>query len=936
MRKSLFLLFLIFIATSGSKAQTWTRMQSWGLDLETLSWINDSVGYAAGEDLLIRSQDRGVTWKEVDFLPNERVLGLAFLSETIGIGVGENGMIIRTSDGGNTWSEINSPTGNNLKTIAFFDETLVLVLGEGNLILTSNDLGLTWIERNSFPSIGINDLTFASSDSIFIVGESGQIQLSVDQGETWIPKSTSTSESLNKLAFSSQGVGFAVGQNGTIIRSMDGGENWLSLNSTVSVNLNDVDVSPTNTNNIIVVGEEATALRSTNGGNSFGKANLGAGNIRNLSQVKFLPAQNTAFAIGKDGYLISSTNGGGSWTTRLAGIRNDFTDTDFKTDRFGFFAGANGAFYLTGNGGLSIISRPLPEDLDIISLDFWNTGFGYVSGADGRMFRTGNGGNSWVNVSAPTSENINGFYLFAPSVLYIAGNSGYIARSFESGGNWNAEVEANTTENLKDVTFFDFQVGFAMGDNGQISWSNGGNVWENIPKLTDENLNALAKVDSSTAIIVGQNGVILKSEDKARTWRRINVPFTENIKDVDFWDDKLGLAAGDNGFTIQTKDGGETWTRIPTGTRSNLSAVSIGNPLVAFAVGEDGTLLNYTCFPPGPLSEISGSMTSCLGRQTYRIDEPQVEGAFIEWRVDGGKILRGQGTSSIEVEWEIPGRNAVLVTNENFCGNGDTSALEVTVSDIPPSILQIQGTGAVCTELENKYSVTSLPGVDFQWQVTGGNIISGQGNSEIIVAWEEKGLQEVRLIMENTCGKSNQIILPVQVSSPPEQPSEIVGEALLGLGEAVYEIEAVSGVNYTWEIPSSAGRITSGQGSPRVTIQWENEGEFTITVTPRNECDEGAAQTLSVEVNIITSLEPELNQDLKIYPNPSQGKLWIEASDLSQWSNVEVISSNGMLIRSMEINLGTRRIEFNQLPRGLFLVRLTGQKDVIVRKVLVQ
>lgn len=136
--------------------------------------------------------------------------------------------------------------------------------------------------------------------------------------------------------------------------------------------------------------------------------------------------------------------------------------------------------------------------------------------------------------------------------------------SFDSGSTWDAAgIQTNTDENLRDITFFDFQVGFAMGNNGQISWSNGGNTWENLPKLTSENLNALSKLDSSTAVIVGDKGVILKSEDMAKTWRKIEVPFTENFNAVDFWDEYLGFISADNGLVLQTKDGENLGFRSP-------------------------------------------------------------------------------------------------------------------------------------------------------------------------------------------------------------------------------------------------------------------------------------------------------------------------------------------------------------------------------------
>lgn len=246
--------------------------------------------------------------------------------------------------------------------------------------------------------------------------------------------------------------------------------------SPVNTILRKESISPIDIRIITVVGYNATALRSTNSGTTFNRLNLGALNQRNLVDVEFKSGSNLVFSLGKDGYLLKASNTAGSYVQALAGIRNNFTGTDFKSDRVGLISGVKVRFFLTTNAAVSLIYRPLPEPVDQVRLDFWNTSIGFVSGAAGKIYRTGNSGSSWVAVPAQTTQTVNGFYLFAPSVAYIAGNNGYIARSFDSGGTWDSNVASNTLKNLRDITFFDFQDGSAMRDKGQISWSNGRNV----------------------------------------------------------------------------------------------------------------------------------------------------------------------------------------------------------------------------------------------------------------------------------------------------------------------------------------------------------------------------------------------------------------------------------------------------------------------------
>lgn len=936
MQKKLGLFLIGMVLGTQLFSQTLIRMQSWGLNLESIAWLDENVGYSVGENLIIRTSDGGNTWEELPVRFDGKLLDVAFWDETSGVAVGEHGLVLHTQDAGNTWTQRASGTTRTLKSVSISSENKILATSDNGQILLSTNKGETWSKLNSGTSQSLNELNFINADTAYLVGNQGLILRTYTAGQQWTPLVSGTSQNLNGIAFSDTQIGYAVGEGGSILKTLDGGETWAPQTSPVSTDLNKVAISPLDSRIVTVVGDFATALRSTNSGATFGKANLGTANTRNLLALAFKPSSNTVFTVGQDGYLLTSTNAGSSYSQRLAGIRNDFSGIDFKTALAGHIVGQSGADYLTSNGAASLVSRPIPEGIDIVGMDYWNTSFGYVGAAEGKIYRTANGGSTWVPVPAQTPETITGFYLFAPSVLYITGTNGYIARSFDSGGTWDAAgIQTNTSENLRDITYFDYQVGFAIGDNGQVSWSNGGNVWENLPKLTSEDLNALAKLDSNSALVVGDAGVILKSVDKAKTWRKITVPYTENLNSVDFWDEYLGFASGDNGLILQTKDGGETWVKIPSGTIRNLTGVSVGTPTVAFAVGDDGTILRYECIPPTELSEITGEDQLCLTVGNYSIEDSGIPGAELVWRVDGGEIISGQGTSQVEVLWKIPGRNGIFVSMENFCGNGKTSSMEVTVSAIPSAAVEIKGNGSVCLDDTSSYSLPAQEGVTYAWQASGGELVEGQGTSEVKVKWNSQGIQELRVIQENNCGKADPVLMPIAVNRPPDQPGEIQGKTQTGLWEEEYEVPAQDAVNFKWNIPNGGGRILQGQGTERVTVLWEKEGDFQLSVTPENECNEGVARILNVNVNVITGLPEKEDLNLRVFPNPSSGTVSIQFGS-SSYKRLQVINPLGQVIRSVELTNDTEEITLEHLPRGMNLIRLYTASSVLVRKVIVQ
>lgn len=936
MQKTIGLFLIGMLLSAQLFSQTWARMQSWGLDLESIEWVDENLGFAVGENLIIRTSDGGNMWEELPVNFEGMLLDVAFWNQNEGLAVGENGLILKTLDSGNTWNQIPSGNTQTLKSVAISSGNKTFAVSEDGQILYSSNKGETWTMLNSGTDQSLNDIFFIHSDTAYISGNQGMILRSYDGGNQWSTLNSGLTANLNGIAFSTPLIGYAVGDEGTIIKTLDGGENWTPQVSPVTADLQKVAISPLDIRIVTVVGDSATALRSTNSGSTFGKANLGAANTRNLKALGFKPTSNLVFAVGQDGYLISSTNAGSSYNQRMAGIRNDFTGSDFKSDRVGHITGQNGADYVTSNGAGSVVYRPIPEEIDIAGMDYWSTSFGYVGGVDGKIYRTGNSGSTWVPVPAQTSDTITGFYLFAPSVIYATGTNGYIARSFDSGGTWDAAgIQSNTAENLRDITFFDYQVGFAIGGNGQISWSNGGNVWENLPKLTTEDLNSLSKLDSNTAVIVGDAGVILKSEDMAKSWRKINVPFTENFTSVDFWDEFLGFISGENGLILQTKDGGESWSQIPSGTSRNLNGISVGTPTIAFAVGDDGTILRYECIPPTDLSAITGENKRCLTLGHYSITNSVIPEAQLIWRVDGGEIISGQGTTEIEVLWKTPGRNGVYVSMENFCGNGKTSSMEVIVSAIPPTSIQIEGNGAVCLEGTEVYSLPNLAGVTYTWEATGGEVLEGQGTSQIQVKWNASGSQELRVVQENPCGKAAAVLKPIVVNMPPDQPGEIEGESQTGLWESEYEVPEQEEVNFKWSISDEGGRILQGQGTEKITVLWEKEGDFQLTATPENECNEGEARILHVNVNIITSIPEEEDLNIRIFPNPSSGTVTLELGG-GNYESLKVMNAFGQVIQSVELANGIRVITLEHLPRGMNLIQLYTESSVVVRKVIVR
>ena len=105
----------------------------------------------------------------------------------------------------------------------------------------------------------------------------------------------------------------------------------------------------------------------------------------------------SAWAVGNGGALLTTTNGGVSWTrgpqTSAAG---GLTDVQFYSTNFGWIAGEDGMILQTANRGAFWIARSTRTDATLRALYFVNDKTGWAVGDNGTILYTVDGGVFWV------------------------------------------------------------------------------------------------------------------------------------------------------------------------------------------------------------------------------------------------------------------------------------------------------------------------------------------------------------------------------------------------------------------------------------------------------------------------------------------------------------------------------------------------------------
>lgn len=123
----------------------------------------------------------------------------------------------------------------------------------------------------------------------------------------------------------------------------------------------------------------------------------------------------------------------------------------------------------------------------------------------------------------------------------------------------------------------------------------------------------------------------------------------------------------------------------------------------------------------------------CNG-STHTYTTTATPGNTFVWEVTNGTIVTGQNTNTVEVIWGGVGIGTIAVTETVPGSDCITKLLDsIDVRRTPTPV--ISGNTNPCAVSIETYSTAQVDGNSYNWAVTGGTIVSGQGTNEITVQW---------------------------------------------------------------------------------------------------------------------------------------------------------------------------------------------------------
>ncbi len=337
------------------------------------------------------------------------------------------------------------------------------------------------------------------------------------------------------------------------------------------------------------------------------------------------------------------------------------------------------------------------------------------------------------------------------------------------------------------------------------------------------------------------------------------------------------------------------------GTTANSITVSAAGSFTVRAISAAGctsavssaTAVTINASPSVPT--ISGTASFCAGENTtLSVASPAANTTYL-W---------SNGTTANSITVSEAGSFTVRAISAAGCTSAVSQATAITVNALP-NIPSISGTASFCAGENTTLSVANpAANITYLWS---------NGTTANSITVSAAGSFTVRAISAAGCTSAVSPATAVTINALPM--------AMISQAGNVLSVMEVANATYQWLLEGQP--ITNATGINYTALV---NGNYSVRVT-LNGCN-AISNTINVQV---TSIANKLDASVKVYPNPSNGIVYLETENLGD-VQISVTDALGRTVISQRAEQTKTAIH---LPKGLYFVRVQNREGMSIQKVVI-
>ncbi|MEL7498497.1 MAG: hypothetical protein AAFN77_12870 [Planctomycetota bacterium] len=363
-----------------------------------------------------------------------------------------------------------------------------------------------------------------------------------------LPNSWKDDAELTDIQFLNERVGWAVGAQGTVLRTENGGSTWKEISHVERFQQDSVSLEDkirnlqagrrTKTSGLTIDGDRNQPLRCRFESIHFVDENHGW--IAGGYSVPYLDRSRAV--------ILKTDNGGKTWTSVEGLMIPRIRKIHFESRKRGWAVGDKGSLFSSG------------------------------------YFTTNDGGQSWSVNNQMSSEGwITGAN--TKQRRCVIDSSGRLGVVREGKLEVSVLIGLDDEPVFRDLLMLDDQNGVAVGERGTVvRTTNSGRSWQAFdlksaaPVLSQLNLSSVV-LGGSKLWFVGDPGSFLVSLDLTTGKTNIHATnVTTRLNRIHFFNEQVGFVVGEFGVILKTENGGESWAQQRGSTKSSALMVVTEDP----------------------------------------------------------------------------------------------------------------------------------------------------------------------------------------------------------------------------------------------------------------------------------------------------------------------------------------------------------------------